>query len=59
MDYNTSNTGTGLSRTPYVRDTRRSIGIDNFRLQKEDLNGNITGVMFSDRIGIGNYFYAD
>lgn len=52
-------TGTGMSKMPYLRDTRRSIGINDFILKFQDLaatsNDDITGEQFSDRIGIGSY----
>lgn len=59
-------TQTGLSKVPYMRDTRRSVlGIHNFRLLYEDLsydnpedNGK-TSKHFEDTVGIGNYMYAD
>ena len=44
---------------PYLRDTRRSIGIDNFLISEDDLSGKFpdktTGTVFEDRIAIGNY----
>ncbi len=57
----------GLSKVPYVRDTRRSIGIDHdFRLLYShiiDANGtnpaNNTGYKFPDRIGLAEYLYTD
>jgi hypothetical protein len=52
-------TGTGMSKMPYLRDTRRSIGINDFVLKFEDLaatsNADITGEQFPDRLGIGSY----
>lgn len=52
-------TGTGLSKMPYLRDTRRSIGIGDFVLKFEDLTSSsprdITGEQFADRVGIGSY----
>lgn len=52
-------TSTGISKMPYLRDTRRSIGVNNFVLKFEDLsatsNEDITGEQFPDRIGIGSY----
>lgn len=53
----------GLAKLPYVRDTRRSIGIDGFRLLYVDISSpgvrNGTARRFNDTIGIGDYFYAD
>lgn len=57
-------TGTGLSRMPYLRDTRRSAGgIGGFRVMKSNLSTPGTwsraAVAWPDSIGIGQYFYAD
>ncbi|KAL0489678.1 3-methyl-2-oxobutanoate hydroxymethyltransferase [Acrasis kona] len=54
-------TGTchGLSKVPYIRDTRRSIGIDDFVIKIENLIGDFTispvAHVFYDRVAIGNY----
>lgn len=52
-------TGTGLSKVPYMRDTRRSIGLNNFVLKFQDLTASnskdVTGEQFADRVGIGSY----
>ena len=52
-------TNTGLSKMPYLRDTRRSIGINDFLLKFGDLaatsDEDITGEQFPDRVGIGSY----
>lgn len=48
----------GLSRIPYIRDGRRSIGLDNFVIKSSDLYGSSTrptGTNFADSIGIGAY----
>ncbi len=46
-------TGNGLAKLPYIRDTRRSVGNGNFMLKYyEDL---LPGVNFEDSIGIGAY----
>jgi hypothetical protein len=58
LNRSTLGTGHGLSRFPYVRDTRRSIGLDGFRLTLGDLSGPETartGQRFMDRIAIGTY----
>lgn len=60
LDKNLLGTEHGLAKMPYVRDTRRSIGIDNFLLKFKDLNGTATGSIpigtpFKDRIAIGAY----
>lgn len=51
-------TGHGLSKLPYIRDTRRSIGLDGFVLRMADLTGpptNKTAPAMVDRIAIGCY----
>ncbi len=51
-------TGHGLSKLPYVRDTRRSIGLDGFVLRIADLTGdpgNSTAPAPVDRVAIGCY----
>lgn len=51
-------TGHGLSKIPYVRDTRRSIAIDGFKIEFDDLCGppaQRTGTRFADRVAIGAY----
>lgn len=57
-------TGTGLSRMPYLRDTRRSAGgLGGFRVMKDNLSTpgvwTRAAVAWPDSIGIGQYFYAD
>lgn len=51
-------TGHGLSKLPYIRDTRRSIGLDGFLLKAADLTGPAaqkTGTKFPDRVALGAY----
>ncbi len=51
-------TGHGLSKLPYIRDTRRSVGLGGFLLTISDLTGfpsRRTGKPFRDRIAIGAY----
>ncbi len=51
-------TGHGLAKLPYIRDTRRSIGLDGFVLKFADLTGpasQVTGKVFKDRIALGAY----
>ncbi len=51
-------TGHGLAKLPYVRDTRRAIGLDGFILRFNDLSGpakNQTGTKFADRVALGAY----
>jgi hypothetical protein len=49
----------GLVKVPYIRDTRRSIGIDNFVVKVTELSGDFTkspvGLIYPDRVAIGNY----
>lgn len=61
-----SGTSYGLTKFPYVRDTRRSQrGLGGFRLTYADLSfrnpedGGITARHFNDTIALGNYLYAD
>ncbi len=49
---------TGLSKFPYLRDTRRSVGLEGFVLASGHLRGEasaLTGTPFADRIAIGAY----
>ena len=51
-------TGHGLCKLPYVRDTRRSIGIGDFVLTIDDLIGDRnspTAKVFADRVALGAY----
>ncbi len=54
-------TGTfsGLTRFPYLRSTRRSIGLDNFKLTSGDFlpetTASKTGKVFNDRVALSNY----
>lgn len=51
-------TGHGLAKLPYIRDTRRSIGLDGFILKFDDLTGpasQTTATIFDDRIALGAY----
>ncbi len=58
LDREALGTSTGLAKMPYIRDTRRSIGLDGFILQVADLGGPIrqkTGKRFRDRVALGAY----
>ncbi len=65
MYFNCSNTSTGLSKIPYLRDVRRPYGLFGFRLNHASMtaiynetskSGHYsTGYKFEDRIAIGNY----
>jgi hypothetical protein len=51
-------TGHGLAKLPYIRDTRRAIGLDGFVLRFADLTGPAaqrTGTVFADRVALGAY----
>lgn len=51
-------TGDGLSKMPYVRDTRRSVGVGGFLLTSSNFVGDatqLTGTRFADRVAIGVY----
>lgn len=55
-------TATGLGKMPYLRDTRRSIGLDQFRLFYANMTGtptSNTGDHFNDTVALGDYYYAD
>ncbi len=60
LDRVAAGTQHGLAKMPYLRDTRRSIGLDSFRLQYESL-ANVAnrsspyGVRFPDTVAIGRY----
>jgi hypothetical protein len=51
----------GVSKLPYVRDGRRSVGVNGFLLQQGDVTGKfvpdvkLTSTEFSDRIALGYY----
>lgn len=48
----------GLSKLPYMRDSRRSIGIDDYIMTIKETEGfpeNNTGYKHSDRVGLGAY----
>lgn len=58
LDRGALGTGHGLAKLPYIRDTRRSVGLDGFLLTIGDLGGPIgqpTGRLFPDRIALGAY----
>jgi hypothetical protein len=58
LDRTIHGTGHGLSKLPYIRDTRRSIGLGGFIMTASDIlgaTGAKTGKIFADRIAIGAY----
>ncbi|TWT48294.1 FAD-dependent oxidoreductase [Botrimarina hoheduenensis] len=63
LDGSVLGTGHGIAKLPYIRDTRRSIGVGGFLLKFEDLIAPIeegklprrTGTEFPDRIALGAY----
>jgi len=58
LDRTVLGTAHGLSKLPYVRDTRRSVGLENFVLGSGHLRGPAaqkTGTRFADRIALGAY----
>lgn len=56
LDFASMGTTTGLYKTPYVRDTRRSVGIDNYVLKTSELlSQKPTGYRFKDRLATVNY----
>ncbi|KAK7109270.1 uncharacterized protein [Littorina saxatilis] len=55
-------TGTGLSKIPYLRDSRRSVGLQGYQLQKADFAKEVPGtygVRYPDTVALGDYKYAD
>ncbi|MFW5741516.1 MAG: FAD-dependent oxidoreductase, partial [Myxococcota bacterium] len=51
-------TAHGLSKFPYLRDTRRSVGIGDFVISAEDLTSSSNGktaIVYEDRVAIGLY----
>ena len=59
LDRQSLGTGHGLAKLPYIRDTRRSVGLDGFILKASDLTGKATerktGKRFFDRVALGAY----
>ena len=60
LDGASAGTVHGLAKMPYLRDSRRSVGLDGFRLQYADLanadHENASyGVRFEDTVAIGSY----
>jgi hypothetical protein len=58
LDRTIYGTGHGLSKLPYIRDTRRSIGVGGFIMTAKDIlgpRGAKTATVFPDRIAIGAY----
>ncbi|RIK78519.1 MAG: hypothetical protein DCC67_11525, partial [Planctomycetota bacterium] len=58
LDSRVLGTSHGLAMLPYIRDTRRSIGLDGYILPYSDLTGPAeqrTGARFADRIALGAY----
>lgn len=58
LDSELLGTGHGLAKLPYIRDTRRSIGLGGFVLRYADLSGPAaqrTGTPFDDRVALGAY----
>lgn len=63
LDGEALGTGHGLAKLPYIRDTRRSIGLGGFTLKFDDLIQDqsvaglpeSTGTVFPDRIALGAY----
>jgi hypothetical protein len=58
LNRNFPGTTTGLSKMPYLRDSRRGVGLDGFRLMhanETSTDGSHTGVFFQDAVAFGNY----
>ena len=62
LNRNYSGTLNGLSKFPYVRDTRRAVGLNGFRLLTHHMmraNGSTRyGERFADRVGLGGYNFG-
>lgn len=62
LEPSVAGTENGLSKIPYLRDSRRSVGNGDFMLTKSDLTfyyKRRLGLNFTDSIALGDYFYAD
>ena len=60
LNYTTAGTLHGLSKMPYLRDTRRAFGLDDFRLPYAPMDFFNTsrpelGYRFNDTVALGNY----
>eukprot|EP00042_Codosiga_hollandica_P020305 m.65354 g.65354 ORF g.65354 m.65354 type:complete len:534 (+) comp49789_c0_seq1:3-1604(+) len=56
MNYTQPGTLTGLTKLPYLRDARRSVGLDGFRLMYTNMiNGTNAGYQFYDTVALGDY----
>lgn len=56
LDNASMGTTTGFYKFPYIRDTRRSVGIDNYLLKNSELLvNNPTGARFADSIATASY----
>ena len=58
LDRGALGTAHGLAKLPYIRDTRRSVGLDGYVLKFADIAGpaaRVTGTRFKDRVAIGAY----
>lgn len=61
LNRNYSGTVNGLSKFPYVRDTRRAVGLSGFRLLTHMMRANGStsyGERFPDRVGVGGYNFG-
>ena len=56
LNYSEVGTATGLTKLPYLRDGRRSIGLDGFRLFYSEMSNTTTvGYHFYDTVALGDY----
>lgn len=49
-------------QVPYLRDSRRSVGIDEFLLRKLEFDADLPGtygVKYPDTVALGDYLYTD
>ena len=65
MNFQLTGTSSGLSKLPYLRDTRRPVGgLDGFRITYADVSSpdkkdSRTAMHWDDAVGIGVYWFAD
>eukprot|EP01047_Picozoa_sp_COSAG01_P001830 COSAG01_NODE_45_length_32100_cov_28.037218_7_plen_133_part_00 len=62
LSRNYSGTTNGLAKFFYVRDTRRAVGLDGFRLRHDMMmkgpGHSSSGTVFADAIGLGGYNFG-
>lgn len=56
LDRQATGTETGLAKMPYLRDTRRSVGINGFRFEYSQISHPVN---FADTVAIGSYYSGE